>query len=258
MRIVRIESGQVITKAGIHFQPAETVVCLLIRSPARYTSPTVAEQRGEGQMSYILPGEQLTVEPAEEYALIDYVEFSMTPEESTFFHSLEHPVGLNTPANFFNLTTVIKNMHYLFYSSDRYRMEKMELFLKQLFYTTASGEDSEDSSKKQVYRRMCHLQRMISDDPHAFHDVKEAAAHVGVSEDWFIHLYREYFNISFTQNIIRCKITRACDLLHSTDWTIAHIATELGYTNDSFFYRQFKQQMGLSPSKYRQLKYSLM
>jgi AraC family transcriptional regulator, dual regulator of chb operon len=48
------------------------------------------------------------------------------------------------------------------------------------------------------------------------------------------------------------RMSNAKKLLLSSDLTIDQISFELGYENPSYFYRQFKRQMNISPSEFRQ------
>ena len=50
------------------------------------------------------------------------------------------------------------------------------------------------------------------------------------------------------------KITWAKQLLLETDKTIAQISEDLGFVEDSYFVRIFKQETGETPLKYRKRK----
>ena len=50
---------------------------------------------------------------------------------------------------------------------------------------------------------------------------------------------------------IRRRMDRACELLQTTDRTVAAIAAELGYPTAYEFSAQFRARMGLPPSRYR-------
>jgi AraC-like DNA-binding protein len=53
----------------------------------------------------------------------------------------------------------------------------------------------------------------------------------------------EYFNY--------LRIQKACQLLHFSELRISEVATEIGIDDPFYFSRLFKQQMGVSPAKYR-------
>ena len=53
------------------------------------------------------------------------------------------------------------------------------------------------------------------------------------------------------QYITFLRITRAKELLRSTDYSIQEISSMVGYENPLYFSRIFKKQTGYSPSEYR-------
>ena len=69
------------------------------------------------------------------------------------------------------------------------------------------------------------------------------------------HLHRlclHYFNRSPMQQVIHLRMTRAKNLLISTQWPIAYIANYVGYSNVFTFSKRFKKSEGVPPSEYRE------
>lgn len=62
---------------------------------------------------------------------------------------------------------------------------------------------------------------------------------------------RGLFHLSAGQFITQTRIEKACNLLKCTDGTIANIALECGYSDQSAFTRQFKQTTSITPKAYR-------
>lgn len=62
---------------------------------------------------------------------------------------------------------------------------------------------------------------------------------------------RNLYQISAGQCITRARIEAACHMLNTTGKSIANIALECGYSDQSAFTRQFKQTTGLTPKAYR-------
>ncbi len=62
---------------------------------------------------------------------------------------------------------------------------------------------------------------------------------------------RGLFHLSAGQFITQTRIEKACNLLKCTDESIANIALDCGYSDQSAFTRQFKQTTGLTPKAYR-------
>ncbi|MFF1066429.1 helix-turn-helix domain-containing protein, partial [Clostridioides difficile] len=47
------------------------------------------------------------------------------------------------------------------------------------------------------------------------------------------------------------RLKKATTLLKSTDMSIEDISIEVGYNNQTFFYKKFKETYSLTPKKYR-------
>ncbi len=63
---------------------------------------------------------------------------------------------------------------------------------------------------------------------------------------------RNLHQISAGQFITQTRIEKACNLLKCTDRSIADIALDCGYSDQSAFSRQFKQTTSVTPKAYRQ------
>ncbi|MDP4182633.1 MAG: AraC family transcriptional regulator [Bacillota bacterium] len=72
-----------------------------------------------------------------------------------------------------------------------------------------------------------------------------------MSEGQFCNAFKEVMNITPIAYVIRHRILKSCALLTETDWKIADIAKDVGFSNISYFNREFKKAIGCSPSKYR-------
>ena len=81
--------------------------------------------------------------------------------------------------------------------------------------------------------------------------IREYAASHHMSVCWFIRSFRRCIGMTPMQYITFLRITRAKELLRSTDYSIREISSMVGYENPLYFSRIFKKQTGYSPSEYR-------
>jgi AraC-like DNA-binding protein len=51
--------------------------------------------------------------------------------------------------------------------------------------------------------------------------------------------------------IVRMRVQHACDALRETSTSLADIALESGFYDQSSFTRQFKKHLGITPGEYR-------
>lgn len=120
-------------------------------------------------------------------------------------------------------------------------------------YLDLHGKKGSASPKEQINQKLRRLRTLIADDPSRDWTIQKAANYVSLSESRFYYLYKQYFGLTFMSDVIRSRINRSCSLLITTQKTVREIARSVGYTNDALFYRQFKEQMGITPREYQEL-----
>ncbi len=81
--------------------------------------------------------------------------------------------------------------------------------------------------------------------------VRDLAASAGLSEYQFEQRLRQIFQLTAGQLIQKTRMEHAVRWLRTTERSIASIAMDCGYSDQSAFTRQFRQTVGLSPTEYR-------
>jgi len=80
---------------------------------------------------------------------------------------------------------------------------------------------------------------------------KEAAAIACMNEAAFCRYFKRRTEKTFSQFVNYVRVTHATNLLTKENWNIASICFECGYRNISYFNRQFKSIIGVTPLEYR-------
>lgn len=75
----------------------------------------------------------------------------------------------------------------------------------------------------------------------------------GLSSSKFSRLFKQTFNITFQEYLIRYRLGESSRLLLNPVATIADVAYSVGFNDPSYYARAFKKYLGVSPSKFRQL-----
>src|SRR5258708_2999781 len=83
--------------------------------------------------------------------------------------------------------------------------------------------------------------------------IGDAAAQIGVHPVHLARAFRRYFFIGPGEFLRRCRISKARGLLLGSALSIAEIAMEVGFSDQSHFANAFKRETGLTPAQYRQL-----
>jgi AraC-like DNA-binding protein len=81
--------------------------------------------------------------------------------------------------------------------------------------------------------------------------VGDVAAKVALSRSAFSARFRELVGESPRRYITRTRLAHAAALLHTTDASLAEIATQAGYATEFSFSKAFKRTFGVAPGAYR-------
>ncbi|PKM50398.1 MAG: AraC family transcriptional regulator [Firmicutes bacterium HGW-Firmicutes-7] len=79
----------------------------------------------------------------------------------------------------------------------------------------------------------------------------ETAEHFNFNVDYMGKLIKNITGNSFTSFIKDRKFEQACCLLRHSQDSVTEIVNNTGYSNVSYFYKQFKQKYGVTPDEYR-------
>ena len=80
--------------------------------------------------------------------------------------------------------------------------------------------------------------------------VRAIAAHVGVSGDYLSRQFRQVLGIAAQEYLKRYRFARAMALLQ-TELPVGEVASQVGFRSLCHFSREFKKEMGVTPSQYR-------
>lgn len=82
----------------------------------------------------------------------------------------------------------------------------------------------------------------------------KAAKELNFNKNYLSNLIKEKGNVTFTELLNQKKIMIAQLLLKSTNFSIEKICQTVGYSNKTYFYKQFQNQFGKLPSQVRNTK----
>src|SRR5215207_2472302 len=80
------------------------------------------------------------------------------------------------------------------------------------------------------------------------------AAAIGFNADYLGRACRSAFNETPTDHIHRLRIDRAQMLFRSTSRSVPRVAAEVGFSDDRYFRRIFKRNVGLTPRQFQRLR----
>ncbi len=133
-------------------------------------------------------------------------------------------------------------------------LKTLEIFLRVLNSHTYAPTPARRKSNNETYLDFCV--NFIATNIHSKITVEELSALVGVSQPYLHKIFKNKFNISTKEYIVRYKMNHAKKLLIETDMSITEIANSVGYTDVLAFSKAFSSKEKVSPQKYRMLKKS--
>lgn len=84
--------------------------------------------------------------------------------------------------------------------------------------------------------------------------IENLSAMCGITPEYFRKIFRTHFGTSPVKYINELKMSHAKELLASGMYSVTEAALQSGYTDMSYFSREFKKNMGYAPKNYRLIK----
>lgn len=82
--------------------------------------------------------------------------------------------------------------------------------------------------------------------------VAEIADYLSIDRTGLFRKFKQAYGSSVQSYLVSCRMKRACQLLLTTELSVKAVACSVGYSDQMYFARVFRQQMGCTPSQYRQ------
>lgn len=129
---------------------------------------------------------------------------------------------------------------------NNYLLSNIMLFLKKQFLQTA-----QNNFNNQVPVKFEKIVQWISLHVNDKLTVQLIAHHFSITPEYLTKLFKEYEGMPTLTFIHNLKISRAKDLLITTNMSIKQIGYYLSYDNIKYFMRLFKKKTGFTPSEFR-------
>ena len=97
---------------------------------------------------------------------------------------------------------------------------------------------------------LLRAQEMLHDAPGTLR-IADCAAEAGVHPAHLARAFRQHFRVSVGTYLRRLRLQLAADRLRATDTSIASIAHEAGFADQSHLTRLFKRHLGVTPQQHR-------
>lgn len=129
--------------------------------------------------------------------------------------------------------------------------ESMEYVVRQVF---AELEEEQAFSQKNYTPYVAKAVRYIEKNYKKITSVNDVADNVGLNVDYLCHLFKNDTGVTVSQFLNSTRMNRAIWLLNNTQLKSYEIAELVGYSNQGYFARLFKQKFQMTPYEFRNIK----
>ena len=156
-------------------------------------------------------------------------------------------VKIKNPAfilgHFKNAQNVWYKKSYGYNTKCKAELYQILYIMQQEYFSDYLSRDKLEIIKPAVaYIHHAYTNKLIS--------IAELAKMCGISPEYFRRIFRAYYGISPLKYINNLKISRAKELIKSGMYSVTEAALQSGYTDMSYFSREFKKETGISPKDY--------
>ncbi|MGL5315353.1 MAG: response regulator transcription factor [Peptostreptococcaceae bacterium] len=153
--------------------------------------------------------------------------------------------------NHFNETKLIKGMHaYLENAINKSTVDEIELeVINMIKYMQSKLEQAENSISPVILKLLQYIEEGYKDDL----NLKEISDNLNINSIYLGQLFQKETGVLFSDYINNFRINKSKDLLINTSLKASEIGELVGYANKNYFYRKFKDIVGITPSEWRKL-----
>ena len=140
--------------------------------------------------------------------------------------------------------------------TDYFEVGCKALFLELLYYIAQHFRDAEWIRSEMVFQtaqaaRLAPVLEFVEANYSEPITLKEASYLAKMSVPQFVRLFKQVAGMSFVTYLIHVRLSRSVRLLKESSLTIAQIACEVGFSDQSYFDRRFKEAFGRTPRDFR-------
>ena len=190
--------------------------------------------------------EQVKQIVGENNILADFM-MNILQQEGSFAQYLYFPV-----TNDHCIQNLMENIIYSI-TCTQYNMERIcQTTVGLLFlHLLNSAEKVQLISEKENVNMLIMTVKQYIRDEYRTGTLQELASRIGYSQSALSRMIKKYTNLNFKEMQAKQRMKEALEMLCQTDLPISKIATEVGYENQNFFYKRFRQEYGMMPKQAR-------
>lgn len=116
------------------------------------------------------------------------------------------------------------------------------------------ANDYDEANKKKARLLSDNINKYIKENFMLDLSLNSVAEEFHISGTYINRILKKHTRLTFYDILTNYRLSKAKEILESTDLQIYQIAEQTGYTNVQSFIRMFKKEVGVTPGSYRQAK----
>ncbi|MBN2957411.1 response regulator transcription factor [Blautia massiliensis (ex Durand et al. 2017)] len=93
--------------------------------------------------------------------------------------------------------------------------------------------------------------RMIQEEYGSVLTLESIAGRLNISPEYLSQIFSKQMGVTITAYLKTCRIEVAKRLLTDKERSVQEVAAMVGYTNDKYFFRVFKEKTGVTPTEFK-------
>ena len=126
-------------------------------------------------------------------------------------------------------------------------------FLTLITYLSREFHSSQSKGTSKLFQLANAISYMENNFLDPIH-IDDVSAISYLSTRQFTRVFKKSYHVSPKEYIIKLRLAYACQLMENSHMNLSEVALESGFSDISFFSRQFKSKTGVSPREYRKGK----
>lgn len=153
--------------------------------------------------------------------------------------------------NYFNDSKIIKGLDlYLEKVINSVNLDQIQVELNNMIkHRQSKLEETDDSISPIILKLLRNIEKNYSEDL----NLKEISETYNINSIYLGQLFQKETGILFSDYLNNFRVNKAKNLLVETSLKAAEIGELVGYANKNYFYRKFKDIVGITPSEWRKI-----
>lgn len=153
--------------------------------------------------------------------------------------------------NYFNDSKIIKGLDlYLEKVINSVNLDQIQIELNNMIkHRKSKLEETDDSISPIILKLLRNIEKNYSKDL----NLKEISETYNINSIYLGQLFQKETGILFSDYLNNFRVNKAKNLLVETSLKAAEIGELVGYANKNYFYRKFKDIVGITPSEWRKI-----